>query len=244
VKRLGFLQSTLGKKAVVALTGAILIGFLVGHVAGNLKVFLSDPEPGVRDIDVYAAFLRSAGEPVLPHGGALWTARLILLAALVLHVVFVVQLSVGSRAARLVQYESERHARATRSAKWMMLSGVLLLGFIVLHLMHFTTGTIDPANFEEGRVYANLYHAFSRWPVVVAYVAAMGLVALHLNHGAWSAFQTLGLDNPDRNRALRWFATIISVLLFVGFVIVPISVLAGVLDAPTQLVGTVQAGRD
>lgn len=241
---MGFYQSTLGKKAVVAVTGAILIGYLLAHVAGNLKVFLPDPEPGIRDIDVYAAFLRSAGEPILPHSGALWTVRLVLLTALVLHVVFVVQLSVASRAARPVRYTEQRHVRATRPAKWMMLTGLLLLAFIVFHLLHFTTGTIDPANFEEGRVYGNLYYAFTRWPFVVVYVVAVGLVTLHLYHGAWSMFQTLGLDDPDRNRALRWFATIISVAVFVGFVIVPISIVAGALDPPTELVGQTEAGRE
>ena len=241
---MGFYQSTLGKKAVVAVTGAILIGYLLAHVAGNLKVFLPDPEPGIRDIDVYAAFLRSAGEPIFPHNGVLWTVRLVLLTALVLHVVFVVQLSVASRAARPVRYTEQRHVRATRPAKWMMFTGLLLLGFIIFHLLHFTTGTIDPANFEEGRVYGNLYFAFTRWPFVVVYVVAVGLVTLHLYHGAWSMFQTLGLDDPDRNRALRWFATIISVVVFVGFVIVPISVVVGALDPPTELVGQMEVGRE
>ena len=241
---MGFLKSTLGKKAVVAVTGAILVGYLVGHLAGNLKVFLPDPEPGVRDIDVYAEFLRSVGEPILPHGGALWTVRLILIVAFVLHVVFVVQLSLASRAARPDRYENQRLVRGTLTAKWMMLTGVLLLGFVVFHLLHFTTGTIDPANFEQGRVYANVYSAFLRWPFVVLYVGAVGLVSLHLHHGAWSMFQTLGLDSPDRNRALRWFATIISVGLFVGFVVVPISVAVGALDPPTESVGQAETGGE
>jgi succinate dehydrogenase / fumarate reductase cytochrome b subunit len=241
---LGFFQSTLGKKSVVAVTGAVLLGFLVGHVAGNLKIFLPDPEPGVSDIDVYAEFLRSMGEPMLPHGGALWTFRLILIVALVLHVVFVVQLSLVNRAVRPNRYERQHQVRGTFAAKWMMLSGVLVLGFVVFHLLHFTTGTIDPANFEHGRVYANVYAAFVRWPLVVLYAVAMGMVSLHLYHGAWSMFQTLGLDSPGRNRALRWFATIISVALFVGFVVVPISVAVGALDAPSESVGQTETGGE
>lgn len=240
----GFFKSTLGKKAVVAVTGAILLGFLVGHVAGNLKIFLPDPEPGVRDIDVYAEFLRSMGEPMLPHGGALWTFRLILIAALVLHVVFVVQLASVSRAARPDRYEKHHQARATLAARWMMITGVLLLGFVVFHLLHFTTGAIDPANFEPGRVYANVYSAFTRWPLVVLYAVALGLVSLHLYHGAWSMFQTWGLDSPGRNRALRWFATILSVALFIGFVVVPISVAVGALDPPSGSVGQSTVGED
>ena len=241
MKRLPFYQSTLGKKAIVAVTGAIMIGYLVGHVTGNLKVFLPDPKPGVADIDVYAEFLRSAGEPILPHGGGLWIVRLTLLAALVIHVVFVVQLSIRSRRARPVGYANQHHVRATRPARWMMLTGLLLLGFVVFHILHFTTGTIDPARFEEGAVYANLYYAFTRWPFVVLYVVAMGFVTLHLYHGAWSMFQTLGLDSPDRNRAFRWAAVVISVALFAGFVTVPISFVSGALDAPDGQAGSALA---
>ena len=119
MKRLPFFQSTLGKKTIIAVTGAIMIGFLAGHVVGNLKVFLPDPEPGVADIDVYAEFLRSAGEPILPHGGGLWIVRLTLIAAIVLHVVLVVQLSLRSRKARPVGYASEHFARATLPARWL-----------------------------------------------------------------------------------------------------------------------------
>jgi succinate dehydrogenase / fumarate reductase cytochrome b subunit len=221
-----------------------MIGFLVGHVVGNLKVFLPDPEPGVADIDVYAEFLRSAGEPILPPGGGLWIVRLTLIAALVVHVVLVVQLSIRSRRARPVAYASEHLARATRSARWMMISGLVVLGFVVFHLLHFTTGTVDPTTFEEGAVYANLYFAFTRWPFVLLYVVSMGLVALHLYHGAWSMFQTLGLDSPDRNRALRWFAVVISIAVFAGFVTVPISFVSGVLDAPQDAVVSADSEND
>lgn len=244
MKRLPFFQSTLGKKTVIAVTGAIMIGFLAGHVVGNLKVFLPDPEPGVADIDVYAEFLRSAGEPILPAGGGLWIVRLTLIAALVIHVVLVVQLSLRNRKARPVGYASEHHARATRPARWMMFSGSLVLGFVVFHLLHFTTGTVDPAAFQEGAVYANLYFAFTRWPFVLLYVVAMGLVSLHLYHGAWSMFQTLGLDSPDRNRALRWFAVVISIVVFAGFVMVPISFVSGALDPPHEAVVSAELEND
>ena len=100
----------------------------------------------------------------------------------------------------------------------MMLSGLVVLAYVIFHVLHFTTGTIDPASFEEGAVYANLYRAFDGWPLVVLYVACMAFVSFHLYHAAWSAFQTLGLDNPDRNRGLRLFALALSVLIFAGFV--------------------------
>lgn len=219
---LALYRSSIGKKIVVAVTGAIMLAFLVGHVVGNLKVFLPDPEPGVADIDAYAAFLRSAGEPLLPHGAMLWLVRLILLAAVVLHVTCVLQLSARSRAARPVGYRTVSRQQASVSARLMMVSGLLLFAFIIFHILHFTTGTIDPADFTRGAVYANLRRAFTRWPLVALYVVAMGGVALHVFHGAWSMFQSLGLDSPDRNRFLRGLAVVLSVGLFVGFATVPV----------------------
>ncbi|MDX1578415.1 MAG: succinate dehydrogenase, partial [Gemmatimonadota bacterium] len=152
-----FYASVIGKKAIVAVTGAIMLLFLVGHVTGNLKVFLPDIAPGVPDIDAYAEFLRTVGEPLVPHMAILWAVRLVLLAAVALHVVCVVQLVRHNRAARGEGYRRRRYDRATRPARWMMVSGLVVLGFIVFHILHFTTGTIDPASFREGEVYANLY---------------------------------------------------------------------------------------
>lgn len=244
MKRLRFYQSTLGMKVLVAVTGALMVAFLVGHVLGNLKVFLPDPEPGIRDIDVYADFLRSVGEPILPRGGALWLIRLTVLAALVIHVVLALKLSVRNRRARPKAYVSRHRVQATPPARWMMVTGLLVFAFIVFHILHFTTGTIEPASFEAGAVYANLYRAFTRWPFVALYVVAMGLVALHLYHGAWSMFQTLGLDNPDRNRLLRRLAVVVSLALFLGFITVPIAIVAGAADPPLAQVTSTEAGGD
>ncbi len=239
MSRLGtFYRSTIGKKAIVAVTGLIMLGFLVGHVAGNLKIFVPDPEPGVRDIDAYAEFLRSMGEPLLPRQGALWATRAVLLVSLVLHVVCVAQLVRCNRAARPVGYSKVRYKQATLPARLMMLSGLVVLAYVIFHVLHFTTGTIDPASFEEGAVYANLYRAFDGWPFVVLYVACMAFVSFHLYHAAWSAFQTFGLDNPDRNRGLRLFALVLAVLIFAGFVTVPLSFWAGLHDAPSASVSS------
>lgn len=229
-----FAQSTLGKKVIIAVTGLIMLGFLLGHVSGNLKVFLPDTQQGQADIDHYAEFLRSIGEPLLPHAGVLWMARVILLASLVLHVFFVVQLSAQNNAARPEGYEGQKHSQATLPARMMMVSGVLVLVFIVLHILHFTTGTIDPANFEEGHVYWNLFQAFQQWPIVAGYMIAVAVVGFHLYHGAWSMFQTVGLDNPDRNRGLRLLAIALAVALFVGFAAVPASFIAGGLSPPKE----------
>ena len=236
MSRLGdFYRSVIGKKAIVAVTGLIMILFLIGHVTGNLKIFLPDPEPGVYDIDAYAEFLRSVGEPLVPHEGVLWGTRAVLLLSVLLHALCVIQLAARNRAARPVGYSSVRYKQATLPARMMMVSGVLLLAYVVFHILHFTTGTVLPASFEEGAVYANLYRAFSSWPLVILYVAGMALVAFHLYHGAWSVFQTFGIDNPDRNRSLRLLALVLAVLIFAGFVTVPVSFLAGLHDAPAGI---------
>jgi succinate dehydrogenase cytochrome b subunit len=228
---LGFYHSLIGKKMIVAVTGAAMLAFLVAHVIGNLKVFLPDPEPGVADIDAYAAFLRSAGQPALPHGALLWLVRLGLILALVLHVVCVVQLSARNRAARPVGYRLVSYQQATVSARWMMFTGLFVLAFVVFHILHFTTGTVDPAAFQKGAVYDNLRRAFTRWSFVSVYAIAMAAVAVHVFHAAWSMFQSLGLDNPDRNPFLRGLAGVLAVGLFFGFTTVPLAFVFGVLGA-------------
>ncbi len=228
-------KSPLGTKAVVAVTGIVMLGFLVGHVVGNLKIFLPDFE-GQPDIDRYAQFLRTMGEPMLPNSGVLWLARIVLLASIVLHVVFVIRLASINRAARPQAYAKTKYSSATRPARWMMFTGFGILAFVILHLLHLTVGAIDPEKFVEGKVYANLHAAFQQWPFVLIYVLAMAAIMVHLCHGVWSMFQTLGLDNPDRNRGLRMFAVAISFALFIGFSAVPVSLFSGLLAAPQKSV--------
>jgi succinate dehydrogenase / fumarate reductase cytochrome b subunit len=237
VRRLGALyRSTVGKKFIVAVTGIVMVGFLIGHVAGNLKVFLP-PVDGQPDIDVYAGYLRSLGEPLLPHMAFLWLARIVLLGSLVLHVVCVIQLSTTNLVARSVEYQSRRYSRATPPARWMMYTGSFLLLFIIVHLLHFTVGAFG-AGFEHGRVYQNLYGSFSSALWVLFYAVSLGIVALHLYHGVWSLFQTLGFDNPDRNRGYRRLAAVLAVGLFVGFVAVPVSFFSGALKSPDEIGST------
>lgn len=236
-------RSLVGKKAIVAVTGAILLGFLLFHAAGNLKAFLPDPIPGVPDVDVYAQFLRTMGEPLIPRTGALWAVRGVLLTALVLHVVCVVQLAMHNQRARPVQYAHAQYVEATRSGRWMLYSGALLLLFVGVHLPHLTTGSLDPGHFVHGAVYSNLYAAFSQWPFVVFYLLAMAVLGTHLYHGAWSVFQTLGLDNPDRNRALRGLAVAIAIVLPLAFASVPLAFLSGMMQPPPLDAGRLGGGH-
>lgn len=225
-------SSTIGKKFIAAVTGLVLFGFLIGHVAGNLKVFTGASADGVYHIDEYGQFLKVMGAPILPAGFGLWGARVVLLSSLLLHVLVVAQLALQSADARPVGYVKSKKASATLAARWMMFSGLVILGFVIFHILHFTTGTIPLGEFEHGTVYKNLSSSFVKWPVAIGYVAVMIMLGFHLFHGLWSLFQTLGLDNPDRNKALRMFAVVMTVAIIAGFIAVPLSFMAGMMNAP------------
>ena len=230
-----FLSSTLGIKAVVAVTGVILFGFVVLHMLGNLKTFTGSDDNGVPHVDQYAHFLRTMGEPMLPHGFALWATRIVLLIALVAHVGMVIRLQQRNRAARPIDYHHRPvHEVSSFAARTMLASGILILVFVIIHILQFTTGTIQVTPIVHEQVYANLYNAFTVWSVALFYVIAMGLLGFHLYHGVWSLFQTLGIDNPDRNRVLRVTAAIAAVGLVVGFSSVPLLFTFGLMPAPPE----------
>lgn len=236
----GFWNSLLGKKLIVAATGLILLLFLLAHMAGNLKALLGADAAGTPEIDIYAQFLRTVGEPLLPHESVLWLTRFILLGALILHVVTVFQLVAANQGARPIRYETYRTRVSTIPAKTMMVSGILILVFVVLHILHFTTGTIRLGQFEHGAVYANLYHSFRLPLVAVAYFFMMVVVGSHVWHGGWSFFQTWGFDNPARNRFWRGLAVLITLAIFVGFSLLPLLFVFGILPEPASL----SAGSD
>ena len=219
----------------MAVTGIVLFGFVIMHMLGNLKAFTGTDIDGVPHVDIYAHFLRTMGEPMMPRGFALWIMRIILLAALVLHVVTVIELAVLNRAARPVRYKRFVHLESTFAARSMLVSGVLLLVFVVVHILQFTTGTIQIRPIVPEQVYSNLFHNFGVWYVTLFYVIAMAMLGFHLYHGAWSLFQSLGQDNPDRNRGLRLFAALAAVLLLLGFCAVPVLFFLGAMpDPPTS----------
>ena len=239
MKRLTALYSTtVGKKAVVAITGILLYGFVLLHMLGNLKVFTGNVAAGEHagepHIDIYAEFLRTMGEPLFPYSFILWTVRIVMLLALILHIYTVIQLAVRNRKARQTRYAEYKQIEASTPARLMLVSGFLLLAFLLFHLLQFTFGVVGGSPFVEGKVYANLYYAFGKWYFVLLYVIVMAALAQHVSHGVWSLFQTLGLDNPDRNRALRLLATLSAVALFVGFASVPVLFYLGVMPQPPE----------
>jgi succinate dehydrogenase / fumarate reductase, cytochrome b subunit len=224
-------RSTIGKKTVVALTGSVLVGYLVLHMAGNLTIFAGPGNGSDARIDSYAHFLRTAGRPLLPYSSLLWAVRVLLIASLVLHVTGVVQLRRRNAAARPSGHPPRRIGRSW-SSRTMMVTGPLLLAFIVFHILQFTTLSIQVTPEDEGAIYRNVHGAFGVWWVVVLYLAAVGAVGFHLRHGIWSVAQTLGFDSPARNGRLRVGATLITLAVTIGFASVPVLVWTGVLPAP------------
>ena len=215
-------DSSVGKKAVMAVTGLIGVLFVLGHMAGNLKVF-----QGAEHINAYGRLLHG------PLNELLWVARVVLLLAVVLHVVAATQLTMRDRAARPIGYARRAPQASTIASRTMRWGGVLLLLFIVVHILHFTTGTIRPAGvFTEGDVYANLVAGF-RVPWVTAfYVVSMLALGLHLYHGAWSSFRSLGAAPPSPQPLRRRLALLVAIIVSVGFAAVPLAAFAGLVGGP------------
>ena len=220
-----FYRSTIGKKIIMAVTGLIGIGFVIGHMAGNLQAFI-----GQTKLNAYGALLHG------PLAELLWVVRMVLIVAVALHVVMAWQLTLGARAARPIGYQNREPQVSTLASRTMRWGGALLLVFIVLHILHFTTGQIDPANWRgrldvAGRhdVYGNLVASFRIWWVAAFYVLAMIFLGLHLYHGAWSSVRTLGYAKPSTHPLQRRIALVVAALVWFGFTIVPPGVLAGLI---------------
>jgi succinate dehydrogenase / fumarate reductase, cytochrome b subunit len=213
-----------GKKVVMAVTGVVLVGFVIAHMVGNLKIFL-----GAEALDSYALFLRTMGEPLVPYETLLWAARLILLTSGALHILAAVQLTQMNWAARPRGYETKRSIATSYAALTMRWSGVIVALFVVYHLLHLTLGAVgfQTGGFHHLKVYDNVVAGFSVWYVSLLYIVAMAALCLHLDHGTWSMFQTLGLNNAGMSPALRVLSRAVAILVFAGFISVPVAVLAG-----------------
>lgn len=216
-------------KALMAVSGLIMIGYLLAHMYGNLKVFA-----GPASFDGYADHLRTLGQPILPHAGLLWIIRLVLVLALVGHFYAALTLWARARKARgggtAKRYQTTKNRRgvqrsyASFTLRW---GGVVILLFVVFHLLEFTWGTVHPGGGSDSP-YQRVVNGFSVWWVVVAYTVAMLSVALHLRHGIWSALTTLGANTgPIARRRLNVWAYGISAVITVGFLLPPYSILLG-----------------
>lgn len=213
---LAFWRSTVGKKIVMAATGLLLVAYIVSHVAANLLVYV-----GPHAINGYGALLHATG-------GLLWVARGILLAAFLLHVTAAVQLTRLSRAARpsrYADYEPQAATLAARSIRW---GGVALLLFVVAHTLQMTVGVWHP-RFVSGDDYHNVVHLFRVWWMIPPYLLALAALGFHLYHGTWSMWRTLGAAPASRAPLRRPIALTLAVAIALGFAIIPLGVVAGVL---------------
>jgi succinate dehydrogenase / fumarate reductase, cytochrome b subunit len=225
VSVVGFYRSTIGKKIIMGITGLIGIGFVILHMAGNLQVFV-----GADKINSYGALLHG------PLAELTWLLRIILIVAVVLHVLMAFQLTQRSNAARPIGYQKKDPQVATLASRTMKWGGVLLLVFIVVHILHFTTETIDPAgvrgltdNHGHRDVYGNIVASFHVWWVALFYIVSMIALGLHLYHGAWSSLRTLGYAKQSQHPLQRRIAAGVAIIVWLGFTLLPVGVIVGLI---------------
>jgi succinate dehydrogenase / fumarate reductase, cytochrome b subunit len=222
-----FYRSAVGKKWVMALTGIALMGYVFAHMFGNLKVYF-----GAEDFNHYGEFLRELLVPLLPRTWTLWLLRIGLTAAFVFHIHAAASLTLMNRRAHAAGgYISRRDWQAANAAsRSMRYTGVVVLLFVIWHLADLTWGTVNP-DFVRGDVYRNLVASFERPAVSAIYIVANIALGLHLFHGAWAMFQSLGLNNPKWNSWRRGFAAGFAGIVMVGNLSFPIAVLTGIVSA-------------
>jgi succinate dehydrogenase / fumarate reductase cytochrome b subunit len=216
-----FFSSSIGRKWIVGLTGVALVGFVTGHLVGNLQIFL-----GQEAINKYAAALQSLGE-------LLWVIRFGLLAVVLAHIYFTIQLTRENRAARPVKYAVSGHRASTRASRTMIVSGLILICFIVFHLLHFTAQKVDPSFADlhdaKGRhdVYRMMILGFQNLWASGFYIVGMFLLCQHLSHGIVSFPQTLGLKTKSTAEFWQKLGPVWAWAVFVGYVSIPVAVLTG-----------------
>ena len=215
-------DSSIGKKSIMAVTGMIMIAFLLLHMLGNLKIFF-----GRKDYDHYSEYLRTIGNPVLHNVWFLWLLRAILTVSLVLHVVSAAQLAQRARRSRPVSYDHGQRAKARYAPNTMRWGGAFLLVFLVWHLLDLSAGVVNP-DFHKGAPYHNVTQDFQKWWMNLIYIVAMVLLGLHINHGFRSATETLGFgQNATRRRTIERTGTALALVISLGFIIVPAAVMGG-----------------
>jgi succinate dehydrogenase / fumarate reductase cytochrome b subunit len=219
-----FYRSAVGKKWVMAVSGLVMVGFVLFHMIGNLKMYL-----GAGDLNHYAEFLRHLLVPILPRTVALWLMRVGLMAAVFFHIHAAATLTRMNQRSRPEAYATPRDYVAanfaSRTTRW---TGSIIALYVVFHLMDLTWGVGKGKHFVRGDAYHNLVYSLSKWPIAIVYIVCNIAVAIHLFHGIWSMFQSLGWNNPKFNAWRRSIAAGVSTLIGVGNVLFPIMVLAKV----------------
>jgi succinate dehydrogenase / fumarate reductase cytochrome b subunit len=218
-----FYEAPIGKKAVMAATGIVLFGYVVGHLLGNLQIYSSNPE----QINNYAAFLHNPSNAV-----ALWGIRAFLLLSVSLHIIAATQLWLQNRAARPIGYYKKDDVPASYAARTMIWSGPIIGAFVVFHILHLTAGSVvalkdindNPATPD---VRANVIAGFQHPAIAAFYIVAMLLLCLHLYHGVWSMFQSAGVSHPRYTPWLKRLAAICALAIAIGNISIPVAALAG-----------------
>jgi len=225
-----FFRSSIGKKFVVAVTGVILILFVIGHLLGNLQIFL-----GPDWINGYSQHLRDLG-PLL------WLIRIFLLVTVIVHIYVTIRLAIDNRRARPEPYIDKEYVKATFASRHMVMSGLIVFVFIIYHLAHFTFRKTDPRfpllkldPLNRYDVYSMMVYGFQNYFVSGFYVLGLFLLALHLSHGSSSFFQSLGMNDKKLTPRLAVGGRIFAWLLFVGYISIPVAVLLGLVKPAQQL---------
>ena len=220
-----FWRSAIGKKWVMAVTGIMLLGYVLAHMAGNVKLYL-----GPKAIDDYGEWLRTLGEPAFPRTIVLWFLRFLLASAFALHIAAAYSLTRMNRRARPVRYQSHRdYVAANFASRTMRWTGIIVGLFVIFHLLDLTWGPANPS-FVRGSVYHNVVESFQRVPIAIVYMLANIALGIHIFHGAWSMFQSLGLNNPRFNKWRLYFARTFAAIIVIGNCSFPIMVQLGVLS--------------
>jgi succinate dehydrogenase / fumarate reductase cytochrome b subunit len=216
-------RSTVGKKAVMAVSGGLLVLFIIAHMLGNLKIFL-----GQGDFDHYAAWLRTIGTPALHETWFLWIQRTVLTVCVLLHIGTAAELAARARKARPVRYHHRPKVQGSYAARTMRWGGVILLLFVIWHILDLTVGTVNPRG-VHGEPYGNVVADFQpdRWYITLFYALAVIALGFHLRHGVRSAFRSLGRNGARSERGLSIFAAVLAVVIVVGYLSVPFAVMTG-----------------
>lgn len=219
-------RSTITLKIAMAVSGILFILFVLTHMYGNLKAF-----SGEESFNAYAEHLRTIGEPIFPRTGVLWILRVGLIAALVVHVASAIALARRAAKARPVKYQVKRNVASAISSRTMRWGGATLLIFLIWHLLNFTIVKVNPAGGSTDNPYRLLVDTFGVWWMTIIYLIAMAALGLHLHHGTWSSLQTLGLTNsPLARQRAKLAGWVVAVVVAGGFSLVPLSVLAGIIE--------------
>ncbi|MHC1560301.1 succinate dehydrogenase cytochrome b subunit [Actinomycetospora sp. C-140] len=213
--------TSVGRKSVMAVTGVVFLLFVIAHMLGNLKIFF-----GITAFDEYSEHLRTLGAEIFGYSGVLWILRVVLLASVVLHMWAAISLWYRAKKARPVGYQHRPSWQGSYAARTMRWGGVIIALFVVWHILDLTTGTVNPAPAGSG-AYEKLVASFDRPVVAIFYILAMLALGLHIRHGLWSALQTFGANSALKQNALKTLAFVVAAVITVGFVIIPVSVMTG-----------------